>query len=211
MSRMHEAQPENATFTFRCVSPNRPSVHRKLLAEAVGDCGGAGQIGAMIRFGECWSGQLDSPDRRRHLTWARHDGTAAHAKCPASHPYVVPELTQTGAYTIERSDGEIHFASDRMPGMPDLPGGSTFHADYIPAWDPPTLKAWTGHCIDKLLNCGDGVLGDGTQMKRPPLILVASPRLVPVPARPTSWRSSSPLTRLEQSPTIATCCPKSAT
>jgi hypothetical protein len=69
--------------------------------------------------------------------------------------------------------------------MPKLPDGTTFHTDWWGAWDDKTMAAWTNNCIDKMLNCSDGVLGDGNIMKRgPDYALVANPRLVPMPVAP---------------------------
>nr|WP_246848159.1 DUF1996 domain-containing protein [Sphingomonas beigongshangi] len=181
MKRMGEAQPQNDTFTHRCISPGKTQVHRKTLAEAVADCGGSGQIMTAINFGNCWNGELDSADHRSHLTHATYRGQA-YAECPASHPYIIPELTQQIAYTIAADDGDVWFSSDRMNGM-TMTGGTTFHADYMEGWDPQTRDTWTSQCIGKMLNCSDGELGDGTMLKRGPLPLLASPRLVDVPTR----------------------------
>lgn len=181
MKRMGEAQPENDTFTHRCISPNKTQVHRKTLAEAVADCGGSGQIMTAINFGSCWDGQLDSADHRSHLTHAVYRGQS-YGECPATHPYIIPELTQQIAYTIEASDGDVWFSSDRMNGM-KMAGGSTFHADYMEGWDPATRKTWESRCIGLMLNCSDGELGDGTMLKRGSLTYAAAQRLVDAPAR----------------------------
>lgn len=181
MTRMGEKQPENATWHFRCVSPGRPSDHRLTITEAIADCGGAGQVMAMIGFGNCWTGTLDSADHRSHLTFGAYMGQA-WPQCPASHPYLIPELTQGVAYTIERSDGEVWFASDRMNGMRMTPG-TTFHADYMEGWDPPTRTLWERQCIGKLLNCSDGELGDGTMLRRENLTYKADERLATAPDR----------------------------
>lgn len=181
MKRMGQAQPEADTFHHRCISAGKPSVHRKTLAEAVSDCGGAGQIMTAINFGNCWNGALDSADHRSHLTHAQYIGQA-YAQCPATHPYVIPEVTQQIAYTIDAGDGAIAFSFDLMPGM-TMAGGSTFHADYMEAWDPHTRAIWEGNCIGKMLNCSDGELGDGTMLKRGPLPLLPSPQTVAAPGR----------------------------
>lgn len=181
MNRMGQAQPENNTFSHRCISPGRPSVHRATLAEAVADCGGSGQIMTAINFGSCWNGQLDSPDHRSHLVHGQYIGQA-YSQCPATHPYIIPELTQQIAYTITESDGLLWFSSDRMNGM-TMPGGSAFHADYMEGWDPTVRSTWERNCIGKMLNCSDGELGDGTMLKRGPLTYLASPRLVTAPSR----------------------------
>ena len=51
-----------------------------------------------------------------------------------------------------------------MPGMPMKPGTS-FHSDWFGAWDDDVMKIWTDNCINKLLNCSGGDLGNGQQMK----------------------------------------------
>ena len=181
MKRMNEAQPQNKTYHFRCISAGKPSVHRGTTAEAIADCGGAGQIMAAIGFGSCWNGQLDSADHRSHLVTPRYVGNT-YAECPKDHPKLLPQLTQQIAYTIEKTDGEVYFTSDRMSGM-KMPGGSTFHADYMEAWDPSVRETWHRFCIGKMLNCSDGELGDGTMLKRPRLTYLASPRLVTAPVR----------------------------
>lgn len=179
MRRMGQPQPENENFAFRCVSNQ---IDRKTIAEAIEDCGGEGQVIAGVMFGPCWNGELDSPDHRSHLVHPRYIGNA-WPNCPASHPKLLPTLTQHVAYTIRRSDGEVYFTSDRMGSMRS-PGGSTFHADYMEAWDPATRETWSRECLGKRLNCSDGELGDGTMLKRPAHTNIADPRLVAAPPRP---------------------------
>jgi hypothetical protein len=181
MKRMGQPQPENATFSHRCISDGKSAIDRGTLAEAIADCGGAGQIMAAINFGACWNGQLDSADHRSHLAPAKWIGQA-YPQCPATHPYLIPQLRQQLAYTIEKGDGEVWFSSDRMNGM-TMPGGSTFHADYMEGWDPATRAIWERECIGKLLNCSDGELGDGTMLKRGGQNYTTPKRLVDAPAR----------------------------
>lgn len=181
MARMGEPQPENATWHFRCIRPGKPSEHRLTITEAIADCGGAGQVMAMIGFGNCWTGTLDSADHRSHLTFGTYSGQS-YPQCPASHPYLIPELTQGVVYTIQLSDGDVWFASDRMNGM-KMASGSTFHADYMEAWDPTARTTWERQCIGKMLNCSDGELGDGTMLKRGALTYAAVQRLIDAPPR----------------------------
>lgn len=179
MVRMGKKQPQNSTFHFRCNIPGKPSEHRLTITEAIADCGGSGQIMAMIGFGNCWTGTLDSADHRSHVTFGQNIGHG-YRECPASHPYVIPELTQGVAYTIESDDGEVWFASDRMKGMRMAPG-STFHADYMEGWDPSVRAVWERLCIGKLLTCADGVLGNGSMLRRGNLTYKAAVRLVDPP------------------------------
>ncbi|MBI0475008.1 DUF1996 domain-containing protein [Sphingomonas sp. MA1305] len=181
MKRMGQPQPENATYTHRCITDGKPQIERATLAEAISDCGGAGQIMSAINFGACWNGDLDSDDHRSHVTQAKYIGEA-YPQCPADHPYLIPQLRQQLAYTITADDGDVWFASDRMNGM-TMPGGSTFHADYMEAWDPATRAIWESRCIGQLLNCSDGELGDGTMLKRGGLTYLATQRLVDAPTR----------------------------
>ena len=181
MGRMSEEQPENTTYHFGCISPGKPSDHRRLIGEAIADCGGSGQVMATVNFGGCWNGMLDSADHRSHLTSGSY-GNWGYLRCPASHPYLIPELTQGVVYTVQPGDGEVWFASDRMNGMA-MPPGSTFHADYMEGWDPGTRATWERQCIGKLLNCSDGELGDGTMLARGNLTYQAKTRLIDVRSR----------------------------
>ena len=49
--------------------------------------------------------------------------------------------------------------------MPAMEPGSTMHADWFGAWEDSTLDTWTANCIEKLLSCSGGDLGNGTQIK----------------------------------------------
>ncbi|MGV0964180.1 MAG: DUF1996 domain-containing protein [Polynucleobacter sp.] len=167
----------------RCISDGRPSIHRATLAEAIADCGGEGQIMTRIIFGNCWNGQLDSPDHRSHLATQTY-GERGYPECPATHPWLIPQQTQQFAYTVTKADGPIRYSCDRMPGMAELSGGTCFHADYMEHWVPAVRETWERNCLDKQLSCVAGQLGDGTILKQRPVAPLASPRLVDAPARP---------------------------
>jgi hypothetical protein len=48
------------------------------------------------------------------------------------------------------------------------------------AWDPTVHEMWESNCLDKLLNCSAGVLGNGWMMKQfDGFSWYANPRLVP--------------------------------
>ena len=50
------------------------------------------------------------------------------------------------------------------------------------AWDPKVKDMWHDNCIDKLLTCNSGDLGNGLQLKQfANFSWTANPRLVPVP------------------------------
>ncbi len=184
MQRMGQEQGENKSFHFRCISPDKPSIHRPDLVQALADCGGSGQVMAAINFGDCWTGDLDSFDHRSHLTGGTY-GDWGYYKCPASHPYAIPALTQGVVWTITPEDGQVYLSSDVMPGMDPMVPGTTMHADYGAAWDQPTADTWERECINKVLSCSSGVLGDGTMMKYEFNLTYKAPepRVVDMPVR----------------------------
>lgn len=142
------------------------------------------QLFVTINTPECWNGVIDSPDHRSHTARLAKDNDTGRIFCPATHRYHPPHFTLTVAYTIEDGDDTSlwRFSSDHM--KPGGAPGETFHADALLAWDPATQATWTANCIDKMLSCADGVLGNGTAMKRGPFYpatFKAVPRLVPVP------------------------------
>ena len=40
----------------------------------------------------------------------------------------------------------------------------TFHADFFMAWDPTVHDMWWQNCINRLLNCSGGQLGNGKDL-----------------------------------------------
>lgn len=128
---------------------------------------------------DCWDGKnLDSKDHRSHVAPSSY-GNWGYLKCPATHQKVIPRFTLGVVYTVDPKTDDIslwRLASDHHAGT--KPGGS-FHTDLWDAWDGPTKRTWTENCIDKLLSCVDGNLGDGTGMKRwEGFSYTAKPRLV---------------------------------
>jgi hypothetical protein len=174
------AQPaENRVFHWRCATNQ---VHRDNLTDALADCGGAGQVLGTVNFGSCWNGAADSADHRSHVVHFVRDVNSGLEQCPAGYDKIIPELTQTMAWTVTKADGAVRLSSDSATGK----AGTTLHADYMPAWDEPTLAGAMANCIDKLRNASDGDLCDGTIMKRrADFGYTANPRVVPAPAGTT--------------------------
>lgn len=184
------AQPTGAAY-FNCDGPTAKPGHYPDIVTAAANCPTGNKLGAIINSPNCWDGKnLDSADHRSHMAYTSYGGWG-YPKCPATHPYLIPSFTMGVWYTtddtLDRSgvwDGALkswHLSSDAMPGMPMRPG-STFHADWFGAWDDGVLARWTANCIDKMLNCNSGDLGDGSVMKMwPGFKWLANPRVVPVP------------------------------
>ena len=164
------------------------------IPEAAKTCDVGGQIGAVLNAPQCWNGtELDSADHRSHMSYKKRDRMSGQVACPESHPYEVATFTLSVWYDVDATldrTGDMatdlktwYFASDRVEGKPAHVSGSTFHADWFGAWDDDVLKKWTDHCIDKMLNCSMGNLGNGQMLKRNELTEKDTPRVVAAPPR----------------------------
>jgi hypothetical protein len=170
--------PTGETY-FNCKGTGATAGHYATIEAAIGKCVTGGQIGAVIKAPACWDGKnLDSANHRDHVAYAGYYNGIY--KCPTTHPYVIPGFTLQAWYTIAAGDDLKlwSLASDAM--HPELPHGSTVHADFFMAWDPTVHEMWESNCLDKLLNCSAGVLGNGWMMKQfDGFSWYANPRLVP--------------------------------
>ena len=173
--------PTGAAY-FNCDGPGATQGHYPSIPAAVATCPAGAKIGAVIHAPACWDGKnLDSPNHRDHVAYAGY-GDWGYLRCPSTHPYVIPEFTLQAWYSIAPGDDlrQWKFTSDSM--RPDLPNGSTYHADFFMAWDPTVKKMWHDNCINKLLSCSGGDLGNGWQMKNfAGFSWTANPRLVAAP------------------------------
>jgi len=142
----------------------------------------------------CWDGKnLDVPDHRSHVVYG--DGpmvtSAGERSCPVTHPYYLPNLAYQWYFTTNTAftAGKWRLSSDdmmsAMMGKAVIPG-STLHMDYFEAWSPTIKAAFHANCIDLHLNCNNGDLGTGMQMKEAsvPPNFFPIPALVPVSSIP---------------------------
>ena len=171
---------------FKCIRDDRTeSEWLPTLREALSICPAGKQIDMAQSTPECWDGKnLDSADHRSHLSFLLRDKNSGKEYCPSTHPYLLPRLTFQRIFTIRPDDVTTTWRlSSDMPG--DEPG-SMAHADYIMAWNDEVHDRWMGSCINKLLTCSDGNLGDGAKLAANDLYrnAMASPgRRAPVPNR----------------------------
>ena len=194
----HAAQKTGNGY-FNCDGPTGISGHYPTIVAAAKYCPVGNKLGAVISAPDCWDGKnLDSADHRSHVAFGGY-GDWGYYRCPSTHPYVIPTFT-LGAWfsvddTLDRSgswDGKFnswHLSSDNMPGMAMTPG-STFHTDWFSAWDDKVLKLWHDNCINKLLNCSGGDLGNGKQLRMfAGFSWSANPHLVSPPDAPTDGKT----------------------
>lgn len=172
------SNPANSTthdnMWWNCDAPNSGG-HFYNIAQAAKGCPVGAHIGVVLTGPDCWNGtELDSADHRSHMAYMKYDDTG-QAKCPATHPYILPHFTIGAWYevdaTLDRSGDESatantwYLSSDRMPGMQAAVPGTTLHADWFGAWEDDIMSMWIANCIDKMLSCAAGDLGNGKQLK----------------------------------------------
>jgi hypothetical protein len=190
---LNPGQMPTGSLYFNCQGPGSVPGTYPDIVTAAKNCPAGAQLGAVIKAPDCWDGKnLDSADHRSHVSYGSY-GDWGYYKCPSTHPYVIPAFTLGAWYTVDdtldRSGtweaGKTvtwSLSSDTMAGMTPSRPGSTFHADWFGAWDNTVMSMWTDNCINKMLNCSGGNLGNGKQMRQyAGFTWLASPRLVPVP------------------------------
>lgn len=135
------------------------------------------RIGIVGTAPGCWDGKnLDSSNHRDHMAYPDY-GWWGYLKCPTTHPYVIPDFSMGTWYTVDDNLRTWRLSSDEMGGQP---AGSTYHADFFMAWDPTAHRMFHDNCINKLLTCSGGDLGNGKQLIGASEATPANPRLTPV-------------------------------
>ncbi len=181
-------KPSTGSAFFDCLGTNEVqavSGHFETITEAAKGCPAGARLGAIISSPSCWDGKrLDSPNHRDHVADISY-GSWGYPKCPATHPYAIPAFTLGAWYAVDKERADTwYLSSDEMPGMPRMPAGSTFHADWFGAWDETIKALWMDNCINRHLNCDSGNLGNGTALRQTgDFSWNANPRLIPIPAR----------------------------
>lgn len=117
---------------------------------------------------DCWDGKhLDAPDHRSHMAYSGY-GSWGYRKCPATHPYVIPQNESKMAWTVTADmftadkRSRLRLASDHMKA--GAKPGETLHSDYMEQWVGEAKAMWHAGCIDKGLDCSGGDLGNGLQL-----------------------------------------------
>jgi hypothetical protein len=146
----------SAHFDWTCETTQHPQ-------GTIPSCPAGERIGVRLAFPNCWDGvNLDSANHRSHLAYGTWEGTGKW-HCPSGYPVILPEYSIGIWYQNDGNSANWYLDSDRMPGMTHA-NGSTFHADWFGAWEPDVMNTWVSRCINGLLNCIDGEIGDGRKL-----------------------------------------------
>ncbi len=79
-----------------------------------------------------------------------HVAYSSGGRCPASHPYVIPQLTQIINYDNVPFNSNWQLASDPSP----VAKGTTAHADYMAAWTPEAARIMADCVREFRRECG---------------------------------------------------------
>lgn len=188
------------SFDWICVSHGEPVNNAvfptlKNLADS-GICGVGMEIWSRGHSPTCWNGKdLDSPNHRSHVSYAKRSLDTGQPRCDAEHPYVIADFQLSSAYKIMPGD-DIRLWSLSSDAMAGKEAGASFHADFFMAWDPEAHAIWEGPdgCIERMLNCSGGDMGNGLQIIDAWARGDDGPHLVPlssIPAIPMAAHSQS--------------------
>jgi hypothetical protein len=177
------------SFDWICVKDGQPVGSAfptlKKLADA-GHCQAGMEIWSRGHSPTCWNGKdLDSPNHRTHVAYAQRDMNSGQLRCGGKHPYVIADFQLSSAYKIMPGD-DIRLWSLSSDAMVGKDAGASFHADFFMAWDPEAHAMWEGPdgCIERMLNCSGGDMGNGLQIIDAWARGDEGPRLVPLSSIP---------------------------
>ncbi|CAN5163419.1 DUF1996 domain-containing protein [soil metagenome] len=98
-----------------------------------------GEFNVFLDFPECSNGQLDSTDHKSHMAYR------TLGNCPATHPILLPTIRAIVRYP-SNGGNDVAFSS----GSP-----TTFHGDFMNAWNPVTLTRVIRDCLIAGVSCGE--------------------------------------------------------
>jgi hypothetical protein len=149
------SNPATTHFNWYCET-------NQVKQQTIPNCAPGERVGVNLAFPQCWDGiNLDSADHRSHLAYVNYINS--QPVCPATHPVHIPEFTLGIWFTHDGNSQNWYLASDRMAGMTH-PNGSSFHSDWLGAWDSTIRDRFMQNCINGMRDCAGGQLGDGTYL-----------------------------------------------
>jgi hypothetical protein len=118
-----------------------------------------------IIFPQCWDGvHLDSPDHKSHMTYPIYRNPPQRSTCPSTHPVTLPEITEHFDYPVTSSSAPAYWRLSSDLYSTSLRGGLSAHADWMGGWDTATMNTIVTQCLNKALDCGVGLIGNGKEL-----------------------------------------------
>ncbi len=99
-----------------------------------------------IAFPSCWNGESLYESDQSHMAYPK--GGFWQVDCPDSHQVKLPSVMYRLFFRVDDYGGsltDLHLSSDLRNGEL-LPGGTTFHADWMGAWHPEAMQTWVQNC-----------------------------------------------------------------
>jgi hypothetical protein len=130
------------------------------------DCPVGATLEANIEFPICWDGKnLDSSDHKSHMAFEVQLQKAPWTwSCPATHPVLMPTLTEKVQYTITEAGQSARWRLSSDNYGTDKLGGYSLHADWFNGWDAKVQEKWIANCLNAKMDCHASLLGDGTTL-----------------------------------------------
>jgi hypothetical protein len=136
-SKAQSAQPQGM-INWECQTPSNATLGT---GGSIPSCAKGNNLKVRINFPSCWDGfNLDSPDHKQHMAYSGNSG------CPVSHPVDLPHISFIISWnSIKSSTQGWRLSSDMYSSK--MPGGYSFHADWMEAWKPEIRNTWFKNCI----------------------------------------------------------------
>ena len=125
-------------------------------------CPAGDAVRLTVQFPQCWDGvNLDAPDHKSHMAYPVYRNPPEVSTCPATHPVMLPEITEHFDYPVVAASEPAgwRLASDMYAAS--TRGGLSAHADWMNGWDPATMRTIVTQCLNRSLDCGVGLIGNG--------------------------------------------------
>jgi hypothetical protein len=128
-------------------------------------CRAGDAVRLQLIFPQCWDGKnLDSQDHKSHMTYPIYRNWPQVSSCPSTHPIALPELTEIFDFPVSATANPAFWRLSSDMYATTTPGGYSAHADWMNGWDQTTMTTFTTFCLDRSMDCGVGLLGNGWEI-----------------------------------------------
>mgnify|MGYP000846091499 CR=1 FL=1 len=132
---------------YKCAK-NEDAGSQSKLGRGFPSCASDEMLIAELKFPDCWDGvNLDSANHKSHVAYS----TGSDARCSASHPVKLPQLTfELWYHGVNGPASSLSWASGDQ---------YSFHGDVISAWNTTAQANLVNQCINTARDCNPLVFG----------------------------------------------------